>query len=89
MAILLIVLFYGTPEEELRTCPLLLEQNVSSIWFTLCFILMVKTIFVMQKQQKTIIINLRHSKSQGHGETPGKVEIRADMLEIGFKLLSE
>ena len=43
MAILLIVLFYGTPEGELRTCPLSLEQNVSLTWFTLCFILIMKT----------------------------------------------
>ena len=39
--------FYGTPERELRTCSLSLERNVISTWFTICFIFIVKTIFVM------------------------------------------
>ena len=34
----------------------------------------------IRKKQKTIIINLRHSKSQRNGQIPGKAEIRVDML---------
>ena len=33
-----------------------------------------------QKMQKTIIINLRHSRSQSHGEKLEKAEIKVDML---------
>ena len=33
-----------------------------------------------KQQQKTIIINLRHSRGQRHGEKLGKAEIRVDML---------
>ena len=33
-----------------------------------------------QKKQRTIIINLRHSRSQRHGEISEKAEIRVDIL---------
>ena len=33
-----------------------------------------------QKKQKTIIINLRHSKGQCHREKPGKAEVSLDIL---------
>ena len=37
---------------------------------------------IKQKKQKTIIINLRHSKGQCNGEKPGKAEVRVDMLVL-------
>ena len=33
-----------------------------------------------KQKEKTIIINLGHSKGQCHGEKPGKANVRVDML---------
>ena len=33
-----------------------------------------------KQKQKAVIINLRHSKGQCHGDKSGKAKVRADML---------
>ena len=45
MGILFSAFFYGTPKGEGKTCPLSLGRNVCSTLFTICFILIVNTIF--------------------------------------------
>ena len=57
--------------------PLLQHPNSNSIF--IAPILHIKT-DSWHAKQKTIIINLRHSKGQHHAKRPGKMEIRMDML---------
>ena len=61
-------------------CILSLNSNSNSIFIALNLHLKTDSRHTIQKKQKTMIINLRHSRGQHHREKLGKAEIRVDML---------
>ena len=66
---------------------LTVNSNANSIFIALNLHLKTDSRRTKQKKQRTIIIDLRHSRGQHHGEILGKVEIRVDMLVLrGFEL---
>ena len=62
------------------------DSNSNSIFIAPNLQLKTDSRCTKQKQQKTIIIDLRHCKRQRHREKPGKVEVRVDMLVQKSKL---
>ena len=65
---------------SVHTTPCSYYSNSNCIFIALNLHLKTDSRHTIQKKQKPIITNLRHSPSQHHGEILGKAEVRVDML---------